>query len=70
MGGAPRFRKCSIGGKSYDINVDGPRTADGKPNAPPPRLSDGKPDFSGIWQSARKIPCTPEVSRFVETVPL
>jgi hypothetical protein len=39
-----------------------PRTADGKPNlrAPAPRLPDGRPDFSGIWQSARKIPCTKE----------
>jgi hypothetical protein len=45
-----------------------PRTADGKPNltAPAPRLANGRPDFSAIWVSARKLPCTPEVSRFVE----
>ena len=47
---------------------DVPRTAAGKPDltAPPPRLPEGRPDFSGIWQSAVKIPCTPEFSRFVE----
>jgi hypothetical protein len=48
--------------------ADVPRTADGQPNlaAPPPSLSDGRPDFSGILQSARKSPCTPESSRFLE----
>jgi hypothetical protein len=45
-----------------------PRNADGKPNlkAPAPRLPDGTPDLSGTWLAAKKIPCTPEMSRFIE----
>jgi hypothetical protein len=41
--------------------ADVPRTADGKPNlsAPAPRLSSGTPDFSGIWLTATRFPCTP-----------
>jgi hypothetical protein len=47
---------------------DVPRTADSKPNLTTraPRLPDGRPAFSGIGQSARKIPCTSEFSRFVD----
>jgi hypothetical protein len=58
----------TLGQWLHHPTADIPRTPDGKPNlvAPPPRLPDGKPDFSGIWQSARKIPCTPEFSKFVE----
>jgi hypothetical protein len=45
-----------------------PRKADGKPNltAPAPRMPDGKPDLSGIWLAAKKIPCTSDISRFIE----
>jgi len=47
--------------------ADAPRKPDGSPDltAPTPRLPDGKPDFSGIWHTARRLPCTPEISRFV-----
>ena len=41
--------------------ADVPRTADGKPDlsAPAPRLPNGTPDFSGIWLTATRFPCTP-----------
>jgi hypothetical protein len=29
-------------------------------------MSDGKPDFSGIWHTARLIPCTPDSSKFID----
>jgi hypothetical protein len=47
--------------------ADVPRRADGSPDlmAPAPRQPDGRPDFSGIWLSATKNPCTEELSKFL-----
>jgi hypothetical protein len=48
--------------------TDVPRKADGSADleAPAPRLPDGRPDFSGLWHTAIKNPCTPDSSRFIE----
>ena len=29
-------------------------------------MADGKPDFSGIWHTARLIPCTPDGNKFID----
>jgi hypothetical protein len=48
--------------------ADVPKKGNGSPNlaAPAPRLSNGKPDFSGIWHTARLIPCTGDIGKFIE----
>ena len=61
--GVPAF---SVAQWLHYATADVPKKADGKPNlaAPAPRLADGKPDFSGIWHTANKIPCSTDFNRF------
>jgi hypothetical protein len=61
---------CGFGQWLHYPTADVPKKADGTPDltAPAPRLPDGKPDFSGIWHTARRNPCTDELSRFIPCI--